>query len=169
MLVQKLERQECCGFLERTGFGRLGCAHDNRPYVIPIYFAYESEQLYGFSTDGQKIEWMRENPLVCVQADDIKSEHEWTSVLVMGRYEELPDNPQYATLRLHGHELLERRSLWWGLPIASSQTRDEHLRVLPVIYRILIDDISGHRVSADPESQESAFADHTKLQVQPLI
>jgi uncharacterized protein len=169
MLVQNLERQECLGFLSKSGFGRLGCAHDNQPYVVPIYFAYESGQLFGFATEGQKIEWMRENPLVCVQADDIKSQDEWISVLVMGRYEELPENPQYETLRRHAHELLEKRSLWWRLAIASSQTRDEHLPVLPVLYRIQIEEISGHRISVDQEGQKDEFIDHIKLQVQPLI
>jgi nitroimidazol reductase NimA-like FMN-containing flavoprotein (pyridoxamine 5'-phosphate oxidase superfamily) len=169
MLVRNLERQECLEFLKQIGFGRLGCVNKNQPYVLPIYFAYESEQLFGFSTEGQKIRWMRDNPLVCVLADDIKSEHEWTSVLVMGRYEELPDNAQYEGQRRHAHELLETRSLWWRLAIASSQTRDEHLRVLPVLYCIHIEEISGHRSSVDQESQEDAFADRIKLRVQPLI
>jgi len=167
MLVRNLERQECLEFLKQIGFGRLGCANYNQPYVVPIYFAYESEQLFGFSTKGQKIGWMQENPLVCVLADDIKSEHEWTSVLVMGRYEELPDNPQYEALRRYAHELLEKRSSWWTLAIASSQTRDEHLPVLPILYRIQIEEMSGHRCSAYQESQEDAYADHIKLQVQP--
>lgn len=169
MLVRNLERQECLEFLKQIGFGRLGCANDNQPYVVPIYFACESEQLFGFSTEGQKIEWMRQNPRVCVQADDIKREQEWTSVLVMGRYEELPDDLQYEALRRHAHELLEKRSLWWTLAIASSQTRDEHLRVLPVLYRIQIEEISGHRSSVEQESQEHAFADHIKIKAQPLI
>jgi uncharacterized protein len=169
MLIRNLERQECIEFLKQVGFGRLGCAHDNQPYVVPIYFAYEGEELFGFATEGQKIGWMRENPLVCVLADDIKSEHAWTSVLVMGRYEELPDNAQYEALRRRAHALLEKRSLWWRLATASSQTREKHLRVLPVLYRIRIEEISGHRSSLDLESQEDAFADHIKLQVQPLI
>ena len=69
MLVRNLERQECLEFLKQIGFGRLGCVNKNQPYVVPIYFAYESEQLFGFSTEGQKIRWMRDNPLVCVLAD----------------------------------------------------------------------------------------------------
>jgi uncharacterized protein len=52
MLVRNLERQECLEFLKQIGFGRLGCVKKNQPYVVPIYFAYESEQLFGFSTEG---------------------------------------------------------------------------------------------------------------------
>jgi nitroimidazol reductase NimA-like FMN-containing flavoprotein (pyridoxamine 5'-phosphate oxidase superfamily) len=36
---------------------------------MPIYFVYHQHCLYSFSTAGQKIEWMRVNPLVWVQAD----------------------------------------------------------------------------------------------------
>jgi nitroimidazol reductase NimA-like FMN-containing flavoprotein (pyridoxamine 5'-phosphate oxidase superfamily) len=118
----------------------------NQPYVVPIYFAYESEQLFGFSTEGQKIEWMRANPLVCVQVDEIVGEDNWTSVLMSGRYEELPDNPRYARQRLHAQSLLETRNLWWRLAIATSQTRDKHRSVLPIFYCIHIEGITGHRV-----------------------
>lgn len=169
MLIRNLERRECLEFLKLTGFGRLGCVGKNQPYVVPIYFAYESEQLFGFSTDGQKIRWMRENPLVCVLSDDIKSEHAWTSVLVMGRYEELSDHPQYKRRRLQAHALLEKRSLWWELAIASSETRDAHLPVLPILYCIHINEISGHSSAGEQASQEAAFPGNSQLKVQPLI
>jgi uncharacterized protein len=149
MVVKNLDRGQCFRFLKHTAFGRTGCANKNQPYVVPIYFVCEGEQLFGFSTEGKKVGWMRENPLVCVQADDIKSELEWTSVVAMGRYEELPDNPGHQERRRHAHQLLQSRELWWRLAIASSQTRDEHLRVLPVLYCIHIEDISGHQVSGD--------------------
>jgi nitroimidazol reductase NimA-like FMN-containing flavoprotein (pyridoxamine 5'-phosphate oxidase superfamily) len=46
MLLKSLERKECSELLRRVGFGRLGCANNNQPYVVPIYFALESEQLF---------------------------------------------------------------------------------------------------------------------------
>jgi uncharacterized protein len=55
MLLKSLERKECSELLRRVGFGRLGRANNNQPYVVPIYFALESEQLFAFSTEGQKI------------------------------------------------------------------------------------------------------------------
>jgi nitroimidazol reductase NimA-like FMN-containing flavoprotein (pyridoxamine 5'-phosphate oxidase superfamily) len=152
MLIKNLEREECAEILKRNGFGRLGCVNKNQPYVVPIYFALESERLFGFSTEGQKIDWMRENPLVCVEADDIKSEQEWTSVLVLGRYEELSDNAQYAMERQHARALLEKRDFWWRLAIASSQTRVEQVPVVPIFYCIHIEEISGHQASMEEES-----------------
>ena len=66
MLISEMSGEECRDLLSRLGFGRLACAHQNRPYIVPIYFAYEPDHLYGFATMGQKVEWMRSNPLVCV-------------------------------------------------------------------------------------------------------
>jgi len=92
MLVSEMGRHESSDILARVGFGRLACAHENQPYIVPIYFAYEPDHLYGFATMGQKIEWMRLNPLVCVEVDEIHSDVDWTSIVVKGRYEELPED-----------------------------------------------------------------------------
>jgi uncharacterized protein len=151
MLVQDLKKKECCELLKRLGFGRLGCARKNQPYVVPIYFAYEADRLFGFSTVGQKIEWMRTNPFVCVEADEVLDHENWTSVLVFGRYEELSDDPRYVELRLRAHSLMEERTLWWRPAIASSQTRDEHFGPFPVFYSVRIDEMTGHRASPDQE------------------
>ena len=151
MLIQDLNKKECCEVLKRLGFGRLGCASKNQPYVVPVYFAYQPDSLFGFSTAGQKIEWMRNNPRVCVEADEVVSQDNWTNILVFGRYKELPDDPKYAALRLHAHSLLEKRTLWWQPAIASSETRDERFGPFPVFYCIHIDEMTGHRASPDPK------------------
>ena len=39
---------------------------------MPIYFAYHDGYLYSFSTVGRKIEWMRGNPLVCLETDEVE-------------------------------------------------------------------------------------------------
>ena len=150
MLVGELHSGECYELLARFGFGRLACARDNQPYIVPIYFAYEAERLYGFGTLGQKIEWMRSNPLVAVEADEVKSHLEWTSVVVRGRYEEFPDTPEYADRRQQAQSVLEKRSLWWQTGFASAQTRGRFNRDLPVFYCIHIDEVSGHRAMPDP-------------------
>src|SRR5277367_3412532 len=95
MLIRETSREECLRVLARARLARLACAHDNQPYVVPVYLAYDeaSECLYGFTTHGQKVEWMRANPLVCVEVDEIVAYDQWVSVIVSGRYEELPATP----------------------------------------------------------------------------
>jgi nitroimidazol reductase NimA-like FMN-containing flavoprotein (pyridoxamine 5'-phosphate oxidase superfamily) len=90
MLLREMSRRECDELLARLGFGRLACARDKQPYIVPIYFVSDPSHLYGFSTMGQKIEWMRLNSLVCVEADEVRSHSERASVVVRGRYEEIP-------------------------------------------------------------------------------
>jgi nitroimidazol reductase NimA-like FMN-containing flavoprotein (pyridoxamine 5'-phosphate oxidase superfamily) len=69
-LIQELTSEESLELLARTRFGRLGCALGGESYVVPFYFAFNKDCLYSFSTVGRKIEWMRANPLVCVEADE---------------------------------------------------------------------------------------------------
>src|SRR6516162_9638365 len=113
MLIREMHAQECCDLLARLGTGRLGCARNNQPYIVPVYFAYEPDHLYGFATFGQKIEYMRANPHVCVEADEVLGQDNWVSVVVLGRYEELPDTPEYGQERRKAQSLLEKRAMWW--------------------------------------------------------
>jgi nitroimidazol reductase NimA-like FMN-containing flavoprotein (pyridoxamine 5'-phosphate oxidase superfamily) len=156
MLIREMNAQECRDLLARLGTGRLGCARNNQPYIVPIYFAYEPDRLYGFSTVGQKIEWMRDNPLVCVQADEVYTHNQWASVVVLGRFEELLDNPEYIEVRRQSQSVLEKRAMWWQTGYAASQSRHGPKPGTPVFYCIHIEKLSGHR--ATPDSVESPFS-----------
>ncbi len=150
MLILDMNAQECRDLLTRLGVGRLACAHHNQPYIVPIYFACEPDRLHGFATFGQKIEWMRSNPLVCVEADEVRNHFEWESVIVLGRYEEYPDTSQYKNLRVQAQALLEKRYLWWQTAYAANQARSHARHAAPVFYCIHIEEITGHRASPDP-------------------
>jgi|SRR6516162_261038 nitroimidazol reductase NimA-like FMN-containing flavoprotein (pyridoxamine 5'-phosphate oxidase superfamily) len=156
MLIREMNAQECRDLLARLGTGRLGCARNNQPYVVPVYFAYEPDRLYGFSTAGQKIEWMRENPLVCVEADEVHSHNQWASVVVLGRYEELPDKPEYIEVRRQAQSVLEKRAMWWQTGYAASQSRRGPKPAAPVFYCIHIEQLSGHK--ATPDAVETPFS-----------
>ncbi len=83
MIIEEMTPDECFELLQQIGFGRLGCARSSQPYVVPIYFAADKDHIYGFSTLGKKIEWMRANPLVCVEVDEIISHAQWRSVVAV--------------------------------------------------------------------------------------
>src|ERR1022692_3412894 len=109
MVIREMSREECLRVLAKAKLARLACAHENQPYVVPVYLAYHEayECLYGFTTPGQKVEWMRANPLVCVEVDEIVAYDQWVSVIAFGRYEELPETPETPETPgsdvVHGH------------------------------------------------------------------
>ena len=151
MLIHEMTNKECLDALARFRWGRLGCARDNQPYVVPIYVAYHERHLYTFSTAGQKIGWMRANPRVCVEADEIISPFQWLSVVVFGHYEELPDTPEYKLKRNLAYEILQQRAMWWE-PAAyvASPHRSAADSLTPIFYRIHIDQVTGHHAMPDP-------------------
>ena len=153
MLITKMRTKECGDLLGRLGFGRLACACDDRPYIVPIYFCFDVDRLYGFSTLGQKILWMRQNPLVCVEADEIRGHDNWESVIVLGRYVEISSGPEGTAARKHVRGLLEKRTLWWQSGYTITQVRRQPNNPTLVYYCILIEKMTGLRGS--PDLQES--------------
>jgi nitroimidazol reductase NimA-like FMN-containing flavoprotein (pyridoxamine 5'-phosphate oxidase superfamily) len=150
MFIHDMTEAECRRALKQANVGRIACTRDNQPYVVPIYFAYDRDHLYAISTVGQKIEWMRANPLVCVEVDEVTSREEWMSVIVFGRYEELPHLPEYKYAREQALALLQRRSPWWWEPACvCGNHQDTPHSCTPVSYRIHINRISGHHATPD--------------------
>lgn len=113
MFVREMTEEECIAFVSSGRLGRLACAKDSRPYVVPIYYAYAGKCLYSFSMPGQKVDWMRANPQVCVQVDAFSERQQWKSVVMYGRYQELPEKGQWHHECLHAWSLLTRHVNWW--------------------------------------------------------
>jgi uncharacterized protein len=142
MRVIAISQQECGELLKRVSIGRLACSLDGQPYIVPVAFSYEPECIYVFSTLGKKIEWMRQNPKVCLQVDEIGNRSNWMSVVVTGTYLELPE-PQYTAQREHAMEQLAQYSLWWRTPLAQRREQTDDLSIVPVFFRIDIASMSG--------------------------
>jgi nitroimidazol reductase NimA-like FMN-containing flavoprotein (pyridoxamine 5'-phosphate oxidase superfamily) len=144
MLISEISEKDCHDVLGRAFLARLGCARNDQPYVIPVGFAYEGDYLYVFATFGKKIEWMRDNPKVCLQVDEINGRADWTSVIVNGVYEELPE-PRFTDERSHARKLLEKRHQWWLNALAERRTQLPDGAIAPIFFRVHIDSISGLR------------------------
>ena len=147
MHIEELTRKASLDFLAGSRLGRLACAKQDQPYVTPCYFAYHDQWIYSFSTTGQKIEWLRKNPLVCLEADEITSFQEWTSVVVFGRYEELTKNGESEATRELAFTLLHKNQFWWEPGYVRSVRHGTSRPLEPVYYRLSIDEISGHRAT----------------------
>jgi uncharacterized protein len=150
MFIHEMTDDECRTALERADVGRLACARDGQPYAVPVNFAFDGgSYLYGFTTLGQKVEWMRSNPQVCLEFDELISADQWVSIVVFGRYEELPDTKDYQVARAHAHEVLQKRAMWWEPAYISQQHRDQPHSLTPIFYRIRIQKMTGHRATSN--------------------
>jgi uncharacterized protein len=150
MRIIAISQQECSEMLKRVSMGRLACSLNDQPYIVPVAFAYEPGCIYFFSTFGKKIEWMRQNPKVCLQADEIGNRSNWLSVVVTGTYLELRE-PQYTSEREHALEQLSQYSEYWQNPLAERREQTSDLSIEPIFFRIDIESMSG--LGAIPDTQ----------------
>lgn len=99
-MIGILTLEEIEEMLGRVGMGRIACSLDDRPYVVPISYAYVDGAIYGYSAVGRKIRIMREQPLACFEVEEIEGPTTWRSVIVEGQYEELVDEePRQEALK----------------------------------------------------------------------
>jgi nitroimidazol reductase NimA-like FMN-containing flavoprotein (pyridoxamine 5'-phosphate oxidase superfamily) len=147
MAIEVLTEDECRAVLVNARIGHLACTRESQPYIVPTHLDLDGDYLYGFATLGQKIEWMRLNPRVCFQAEDVVAQGQWSSVVVFGDYEELPDSPEYQDSRQIAERLFQLRPMWWDpamLPLESRQPR------APIVFRIRIGRLTGRRAQDSP-------------------
>jgi hypothetical protein len=181
MVIREMSTEECVRVLAGARLARLACAFHNQPYVVPVYLAYHEPSagdacFYGYTTLGQKVEWMRANPLVCVEVDEVASCDRWMSVIAFGRYEELPVVPErnlghpparhsvddrHAIVpddlarfaeTLLAYRLLQARAMWWE-PASTARAalahRDATNPFIPIFYKVSIEQVAGHEATPD--------------------
>lgn len=150
MVIEEMTHRECQTMLARASLARLACAVDQQPYIVPLHVYFADGFLYGYSTMGQKIDWMRVNPLVCVEMEEIAGRRQWATLVVFGQYEELPDTPENAYPRSLAERLFQRHPMWWkpaSVPLVGHPLRS------PILFRILINRMSGRQAKPDlPEA-----------------
>lgn len=163
MIIKEMTAGECRAVLTEIGLGRLACARNNQPYAVPIHFVYDAtDYLYAFSTLGQKIEWMRANPLVCVEVDSITQQNDWITIVIFGHYEELPDTLQCSAERVYAYELLSRKPLWWQPSYVAGSHRTSSESAEPIYFRVRISQMTGHHAFADETETDRQIEQQTK-------
>jgi uncharacterized protein len=140
--------------LERQIVGRIGCSDGEAIYIVPISYAYDGDYVYCHTHEGMKINYMRKNPLVCFEVDDLHNMANWQSVIARGMFEELSD-PELRIKALH--KLHERI-----LPFIASETVQlspdwpfppEDLNKIPgITFRLRLTEKSGRFEMSDSES-----------------
>ncbi len=144
-MLGKLNEMQIINVLISQHMGRLACIDGNKPYIVPITYAFNGKEIYAQTNEGKKLDLMRKNPHVCLQADIILNMANWQSVVVTGTFQELK-----------GKEMTKARSYLYDhvLPLLTSSTVHTHQhqvnsdinddsRVKKVMYRIKINKMTG--------------------------
>ena len=92
--VEDMTPADMHALLQRESFGHLGCARDGRPYVLPMNYAYDGKELYFFTTEGMKTQFIQANPQVCLQVEEVTDSTHWRSVMVIGKAEQITGNEE---------------------------------------------------------------------------
>lgn len=87
--VEEMSQGEIRALLLRCGFGHLGCSRDGRPYVVPMNYSYDSQDLYFITTEGMKTGFIEANSQVCFQVEEVTDARNWRSCMVTGRAERI--------------------------------------------------------------------------------
>ena len=145
-MLGELSKKEIEEVLRSNVVGRIGCSSGQKIYVVPVAYAYDGESIIGHTTEGMKIEFLRENPECCFQVDDVMDLSDWISVIAWGRFEELKGDEA----RKAGDFLMNRIAP--EMPGETSQshrmgplpaTRQATFARNPIIYRIRLKEKSG--------------------------
>jgi uncharacterized protein len=135
-MIRPLTGEEARALLARCLTGRLGCVTDGWPYVVPVSYIFDRDNIYIHSLPGRKIKALREDPRACLQVDEIKDDYNWQSAIAFGRYEEVTDEAErYRALR----RLLLRFPVL--TPVESVPVHDGQSSV--IIFRIRVEEVSG--------------------------
>ena len=143
--VEGMAKGEMLALLLRVGFGHLGCTRDNQPYVVPMHYAYDSQYLYFFTTEGTKTDFMSANSEICFQVEEISNPRHWRSVMVFGQAKRITKSDEMKTAL----DLIFERNPTLTPALNKTQfgawTRSSHV----VVYRVSTSAIYGRETTGE--------------------
>ncbi len=88
--IHHLDPDSIEALLAESIVGRIACnAPGERPYLVPLAFAYDGESVYAISGPGRKLDLMRADPRVSFEVDRVDRSDSWQSVVADGEFEEV--------------------------------------------------------------------------------
>lgn len=91
--IDEMGQDEIHEVLDKIGYGHLGVIHEGKPYVMPMHYYLDDEQIYLFTTVGMKTDDMDADPDICLQVEELHSLEHWRSVIVTGKAKRLTEQP----------------------------------------------------------------------------
>jgi uncharacterized protein len=98
--IDEMSSQEIYDLLRKIGYGHLGFIHEGKPYVMPMHYYLEGEEIYMFTTEGMKTHDIDASPEICLQVEEIINDPlHWRSVIVAGQAKRLTEKLDIERVR----------------------------------------------------------------------
>lgn len=137
--MNPMNREEAMALLEAAPVAHIGVVVDDAPYVTPMSFVVDGDRIMFRTLAGKKLDGMRANPVVCIEASKFDPESgEWASVIVMGTASETDDG-EIRTMVVG--KLLDKYREAVGSPLSRGGLQP--MTGLPHVVVVDIDEISG--------------------------
>lgn len=88
-MTGELNNEQIENVLQSQVHGMLSCVDGDKPYIVPLSYAYDGQFIYCQSKEGKKLRILRKNPNICFQVLIMSGMNNWKSVIVYGIFEEL--------------------------------------------------------------------------------
>jgi nitroimidazol reductase NimA-like FMN-containing flavoprotein (pyridoxamine 5'-phosphate oxidase superfamily) len=148
--IDEMSSKEIHELLHQVGYGHLGCIHEGKPYVMPMYYYLEEEDIYLFTTVGMKTHDIDANPQICLQVEEIHGPLHWRSVIVNGRASRLTEHSDID----RAMHLIKERNTTLSPAINRTWIDAEGRSEAIAIYRIHESEISGRTTDGVSSQQE---------------
>jgi nitroimidazol reductase NimA-like FMN-containing flavoprotein (pyridoxamine 5'-phosphate oxidase superfamily) len=139
--VVDLGRSEIETLLSSIRYGHLAMSRDDKPYVVPIHFAYGKAGVYFYTTEGLKTEIIEANPEVCLQAEHIQEATNWQSVIIKGTAKRLESEDQIEAGVKALKDVNPRLVPAWSVRWMDGWVRSN----VEAVYRITVLEMTGRR------------------------
>ncbi len=98
--IDEMSSKEIYELLNKIGYGHLGFIHEGKPYVMPMHYYLEGENIYMFTTEGMKTHDIDASPEICLQVEEVINDPlHWRSVIVSGQAKRLTEKPDIDRVR----------------------------------------------------------------------
>ena len=98
--IDEMSSKEIYELLRKIGYGHLGFIHEGKPYVMPMHYYLEHEDIYMFTTEGMKTHDIDASPEICLQVEEIINDPlHWRSVIVTGQAKRLTEKVDIERVR----------------------------------------------------------------------
>ena len=148
-MIENLSKSASVTLLKNNYTGHLAFIAQRIPFALPITYYYDTANnaIISYSSKGLKIDAMRENDTVSLQVEEIESNSNWQSVLVLGTFEELhgSDAKYYLHQFTEGVKSIIAQKEHKHPEFISEFSSKLYSRGIPIVYRIKILEIIGKR------------------------